>query len=134
MKRPTCLVDVLCCTVVVWCCGLVPIAADADQTRTVRHHASSRTAAPSPSSGAPAEAPQQSAKVISYSDRDVARIQTKLRYTTLIILPKDEVILDFVCGDKDLWVINGDRNLAFVKPALEHSHTNLNLITAGGSV
>ena len=83
--------------------------------------------------GAPAEA-QPAAKVIQYGERDVVRIRTKLRYTTLIVLPKGEVILDFVCGDKDLWVINGDQNFAYVKPAKEHSQTNLNLITASGNV
>lgn len=74
------------------------------------------------------------AKTIAYSSRDVARIRTKVRYTTLIVLPKQEVILDYVCGDKDLWVINGEQNLAYIKPAKENSQTNLNLITESGNV
>jgi type IV secretion system protein VirB9 len=75
-----------------------------------------------------------SAKRVLYTPQDVAPIKTKLRYTTLIILPRDEVILDFVCGDKDLWVINGEQNLAYVKPAKEDTQTNLNLITESGNV
>jgi type IV secretion system protein VirB9 len=74
------------------------------------------------------------ARVIPYGERDVAHIRTKVRYSTLIVLPTSEVILDFVVGDKDLWVIEGNQNLAYVKPAKEGSQTNLNLITAGGNV
>ena len=52
------------------------------------------------------------AKVIEYGDRDVVRVNTKLRYTTLIVLPKNERILDFTCGDKEFWVVNGTENFA----------------------
>jgi type IV secretion system protein VirB9 len=82
----------------------------------------------------PPPEPAQQAQRVLYSPQDVAHIKTKLRYTTLIILPKDEVILDFVCGDKDLWVINGEQNFAYVKPAKENARTNLNLITDSGNV
>ena len=41
----------------------------------------------------------------------------RLRFTTLIVLPKAEQILDFVCGDKEFWVVNGAQNFAYVKPA-----------------
>jgi type IV secretion system protein VirB9 len=80
-----------------------------------------------------ADAPP-AAKVIAYGTRDVVRLKTKLRYTTLIVLPKDEVILDFVCGDKDLWVINGEQNLAYVKPSKENAQTSLNLVTESGNI
>jgi type IV secretory pathway VirB9-like protein len=83
--------------------------------------------------GASTEA-SPAAKVIQYGDRDIVRIKTRVRYTTLIMLPKNEVILDYVCGDKDLWVINGDQNFAYVKPSTEGLQTNLNLVTASGSV
>ena len=74
------------------------------------------------------------AKQVSYSERDVVPIKTKLRYTTLIILPKNEHILDFTCGDKDFWIVNGSQNLAYVKPARVGAQTNLNLVTASGNV
>src|SRR6185312_10746048 len=74
------------------------------------------------------------AKVIVYGEQDVVRIRTKLRYTTLIVLPKNEQILDFTCGDKDLWVVNGAQNFAYVKHAKAGSETNLNLVTASGNV
>jgi type IV secretory pathway VirB9-like protein len=74
------------------------------------------------------------AKVVAYGDRDVIRINAKLRYTTLIVLPKSEQILDFTCGDKDYWVINGNQNFAYVKPAKAGARTNVNLVTASGNV
>jgi type IV secretion system protein VirB9 len=52
----------------------------------------------------------------------------------MIILPDAEQILDFVCGDKDFWVVSGAQNLAYVKPAKAGASTNLNLVTASGHV
>ena len=74
------------------------------------------------------------AKVVQYGDKDVIRLKTKIRYTTLIVLPKNEQILDFTCGDKEYWVVNGSANLAYVKPAKPGAQTNLNLITASGNI
>src|SRR5207302_103135 len=51
-----------------------------------------------------------------------------------IMLPKNEQILDYACGDKDFWVINGSQNFAYVKPAKAGARTNLNLVTASGNV
>lgn len=73
-------------------------------------------------------------KVVQYGEKDVIRIKAKLRYTTLIILPKDEQILDFTCGDKEYWVVNGVQNFAYVKPAKAGAQSNLNLITASGNI
>src|SRR5439155_13131297 len=61
-------------------------------------------------------------------------LQTKLRYTTMILLPDDEEILDVVCGDKDFWVISAAQNIAHVKPAKEGAATNLNLVTTSGAI
>jgi type IV secretory pathway VirB9-like protein len=74
------------------------------------------------------------AKVVQYGDRDIVRVKTKLRYTTLIVLPKEEQILDFTCGDKEYWVVNGTQNFAYIKPAKASAETNLNLVTASGNV
>ena len=78
--------------------------------------------------------PALSATVVEYGERDVLRLKAKLRYTTLIVLPKNEQILDFTCGDKEFWIVNGTQNFAYVKPARANSQTNLNLITASGNV
>ena len=74
------------------------------------------------------------AKTVHYSARDVVKLKTKVRFTTLIVLPPNEQILDFTCGDKDQWVISGNQNFAYVKPAKEGAMTNLNLITASGNI
>jgi type IV secretion system protein VirB9 len=76
----------------------------------------------------------QGTRDVSYTDRAVVSVQAKLRFTTLIILPDGERILDFVCGDKDYWVVSGADNLAYVKPAKAGASTNLNLITDSGRV
>jgi type IV secretory pathway VirB9-like protein len=71
---------------------------------------------------------------VTASSRSVIPLNTKIRYTTMILLPDDEEILDVVCGDKDFWVISATQNIAHVKPAKEGAATNLNLVTASGTV
>src|SRR5437899_3278224 len=80
------------------------------------------------------QSPPQTAKVVSYGEKDVIAVKAKVRFTTLIVLPKQEQILDFTCGDKEFWIVNGSQNFAYVKPAKAGSRTNLNLITASGNV
>ena len=76
----------------------------------------------------------QTTRDVSYNPRSVVPIHAKLRFTTMIILPEQEQILDFVCGDKEFWVVSGAQNLAYVKPAKAGASTNLNLVTASGNV
>ena len=76
----------------------------------------------------------QPTREVSYNSRSVVRIDAKLRMTTMLILPESEEILDFVCGDKDYWIISGGQNLAYVKPAKAGATTNLNLVSASGQV
>jgi type IV secretion system protein VirB9 len=71
---------------------------------------------------------------VSASERSLIPLQTKLRYTTMIVLPEDEEILDLICGDRDLWVISATQNIAHVKPAKEGAATNLNLVTTSGAI
>lgn len=73
-------------------------------------------------------------RVVKYAERDVVPVNAKIRYTTLIILPEDERILDFTCGDKDYWIVNGSQNFAFIKPAKAGAATNVNLVTGAGNV
>jgi type IV secretory pathway VirB9-like protein len=71
---------------------------------------------------------------VSASAQNVITLQTRVRYTTMVVLPEGEEILDVICGDKDFWVISATHNLAHVKPAKEGAATNLNLVTASGTV
>jgi type IV secretory pathway VirB9-like protein len=74
------------------------------------------------------------ARVVKYSKEDIVPVHAKLRFSTLIVLPEDEEILDFTTGDKEFWVINGAHNLCYVHPAQAGIRSNLNLITASGHV
>src|SRR5579863_10377290 len=78
--------------------------------------------------------PAPNARVVAYGEKDVVEVNAKIRYTTLIVLPKQESILDYTCGDKEFWIVNGNANFAYVKPAKANSETNLNLITASGNI
>lgn len=71
---------------------------------------------------------------VDASDRSLILLQTRLRYTTMIVLPDTDEILDVICGDRDFWVISATQNIAHVKPAKEGAATNLNLVTSSGSV
>ena len=81
-----------------------------------------------------AQAAAQTAREVTYTRESVVPLRAKLRFTTMIILPDHEEILDFVCGDKEFWVVSGAQNLAYVKPAKAGVTTNLNLVTASGRV
>src|SRR5262245_55199683 len=71
---------------------------------------------------------------VTASPRTLIQLQTRVRYTTMIVLPEGEEILDVICGDKDWWIVNATQNMAHVKPAKEGSSTNLNLVTGTGAV
>ena len=71
---------------------------------------------------------------VAASERGVIPLQTRLRYTTMIVLPEAEEILDVICGDKDFWIISSTQNIAHVKPAKEGAATNLNLVTKSGAI
>jgi len=76
----------------------------------------------------------EGARVVSYSREDIIPVRAKLRFSTLIVLPDNEEILDFTTGDKEFWVVNGAHNLCYIHPAQAGIRSNLNLITASGNV
>jgi len=85
--------------------------------------------------GGPAVLPQTSgARSVRYAREDVVAVHAKLRFSTLIVLPENEEILDFTTGDREFWIINGAHNLCYVHPAQAGIRSNLNLITASGHV
>src|SRR6185312_9890456 len=114
----------LCGSLLIFAAGKTPAA----------KHAGVRSGEIHTDDAAPPNAPMPAARLVEYGERDVIPVKTKIRYTTLIILPKNEQILDFTCGDKEFWVINGNQNFAFVKPARIGAQTDLNLVTASGNV
>lgn len=74
------------------------------------------------------------ARLVRYSQTQIIPIRAEIHFSTLIILPADEEILDFTTGDKDYWIINGAHNLCYLHPAQAGIRTNLNLVTASGHV
>ena len=74
------------------------------------------------------------ARTVKYAAKDIVRVTTRPRFTTLILLPPQERILDFVIGDKDAWVLEGTQNFAYLKPTKTGLETSMNLITASGNI
>jgi type IV secretion system protein VirB9 len=84
--------------------------------------------------GAAVNAEELGARVVKYGKEDIVLVHAKLRFSTLIVLPDAEEILDFTTGDREFWIINGSHNLCYVHPAQAGIRSNLNLITASGHV
>jgi type IV secretion system protein VirB9 len=82
----------------------------------------------------PVRAATDTGHVVKYSQNDIIPVKAKLRFSTLIILPEKEEILDFTTGDREFWIINGAHNLCYIHPAQAGIRSNLNLITSSGHV
>jgi len=74
------------------------------------------------------------ARTVRYAETDIISIKAKIRFSTLIVLPASEEILDATTGDKEFWIINGAHNLCYLHPAQQGIRSNLNLITSTGHV
>jgi type IV secretion system protein VirB9 len=74
------------------------------------------------------------ARTVKYAAKDIVRVTTRPRFTTLILLPPQERILDFVIGDREAWVLEGTQNFAYLKPTKAGLETSMNLITASGNI
>jgi len=74
------------------------------------------------------------ARTVKYAETDIIAIKAKIRFSTLIVLPANEEILDATTGDKEFWIINGAHNLCYLHPAGQGIRSNLNLITSSGHV
>ena len=95
------------------------------------HAQVSVTVQPEPAASA---TPARRARTVAYHPRDLTAIHTKVRYTTLIVLPDGEEVIEATCGDKDQWVVNVRGGLVSVKPASSRIETNLNVMTTSGQV
>src|SRR6266478_2081908 len=82
----------------------------------------------------PAVLADSGARTVKYAEADIIPIHAKIRFSTLIVLPVNEEILDATTGDKEFWIINGAHNLCYLHPAQQGIHSNLNLITSTGHV
>jgi type IV secretion system protein VirB9 len=100
-----------CFVLIVISLSTFPLWAQTDDARTVRE-----------------------ARTVKYAAKDIVRVTTRPHFTTLILLPAQERILDFVIGDKDAWVLEGTQNFAYLKPSKPGLETSMNLITAAGNI
>ena len=74
------------------------------------------------------------ARSIEAGPDEIIEVRARLRFATAIVLPEDERILDWICGDAEYWSVQGTANLAFVKPTAENIRTNVTLVTNLGNI
>jgi type IV secretory pathway VirB9-like protein len=79
-------------------------------------------------------AAQESARTVQYHSQDIVPIRAKVKYTTLIVVPSTEKIMEAATGDKDYWIVDVVGNFCFVHPAKPGINSNLNLITDKGNI
>lgn len=77
--------------------------------------------------------PPSAARVIVYRNADVPTIHTRVRFSTLIALPPDEAVLDYVLGDQESYHLEGNANFAYVKPLRDGAASNITLVCASGN-
>lgn len=82
-----------------------------------------------------AAAPEGAAeRIVLESPEQVVEVSCQLRITTTLVLPEGDVIADLISGDSENWQLQiaDGTNLAFVKPSIAGSRTNLTLVTRAG--
>ena len=77
---------------------------------------------------------QTASRNVSYHSQDIVPIRAKVKYTTLIVVPATEKIMEAATGDKDFWIVDVVGSFCFVHPAKPGISTNLNLITNKGNI
>jgi type IV secretion system protein VirB9 len=77
---------------------------------------------------------QEAARTVQYHSQDIVPIRAKVKYTTLIVVPPTEKIMEAATGDKDFWIVDVVGNFCFVHPAKPGISSNLNLITDKGNI
>ena len=79
-------------------------------------------------------APAEQARTVQYHSQDIVPIRAKVKYTTLIVVPSTEKIMEAATGDKDFWIVDVVGSFCFVHPAKPNINSNLNLITDKGNI
>jgi type IV secretory pathway VirB9-like protein len=85
----------------------------------------------------PAKPIGEPSRHVSYSTTSEVPVYTQLRFTTLLVLPHDEQVMDILCGDRDYWNVGRTEStphVVYVKPAKEGARTNITVLTAAGGV
>jgi type IV secretory pathway VirB9-like protein len=77
---------------------------------------------------------QTASRNVAYHAQDIVPIHAKVKFTTLIVIPGTEKIMEAATGDKDFWIVDVVGNFCFVHPAKAGISSNLNLITDKGNI
>ena len=64
----------------------------------------------------------------------IVEVRTRVRHTTVLVLPPGENILDFVVGDAEYWHLTGSGHVAFLKPLSKKAETNVALVCESGRI
>ena len=72
--------------------------------------------------------------VADEGEERIHRLRARVRHTTIIMLPAEERILDFVVGDSEYWHLTGAGNVAFLKPLSADAATNVALVCESGRI
>lgn len=86
---------------------------------------------------APATSGAQGIREVRYTDRGSIQITSQQRFGTVIVLPKEEPIVEALCADKEYWIVDGVKNApnaVSVKPARAGAASNLHLVGASGRI
>src|SRR5260370_16523890 len=62
------------------------------------------------------------ARTVKYAETDIIPIHAKIRFSTLIVLPVNEEILDATTGDKEFCIINDPHTLSYLHPPQQGIH------------
>ena len=95
---------------------------------------SSTAPAQTPAAPVPSIAIAEQARTVQYHSQDIIPIRAKVKYTTLIVVPATEKIMEAATGDKEFWVVDVVGSFCFVHPAKPGISSNLNLITDKGNI
>ena len=79
-------------------------------------------------------APAEQARTVQYHSQDIVPIRAKVKFTTLIVVPATEKIMEAATGDKDFWIVDVVGSFCFIHPAKPNISSNLNLITDKGNI
>jgi type IV secretory pathway VirB9-like protein len=85
----------------------------------------------------PAKPAPDPSRHVSYTTTSEVSVSTQVRFTTLLVLPTDEQVMDILCGDRDYWNVgrtDSAPHVVYVKPAKEGARTNITVLTASGGV
>ena len=61
-------------------------------------------------------------------------VTARVRHTTTVVLPREEVIADVVAGDAEYWDVSAAENVAYVKPLEAGVASNVTLVAESGRV